>query len=241
MTSALSAGVIPAAGSGERLGAKTPKALVKVGGRTLIFRAATKLSKVVDEIVVAAPAGYEAKIARSLRKLSVPVVVITGGRTRTESVSLALGQLTPGIRYVLIHDAARAFAPISLIRKVLDSLQGGEVAVIPGLAVTDTIKIVDENEHVQTTLTRASLRAVQTPQGFDRALIDRAHEAAHSNEVVGTDDASLVEMLGVTVLMIPGHERAGKITTASDLLHHRNLKQKTIRNVKRTEFKGGKA
>ena len=240
MTSALSAGVIPAAGSGERLGAKGPKALVKVGGRTLIFRTATKLSKVVDEIVVAAPVGYEAEIAKSLRKLSVPVVVITGGRNRTESVSLALGQLTPGIRYVLIHDAARAFAPVSLIRKVLQALQGGEDAVVPALAVTDTIKIVDEQEHVQTTVRRESLRAVQTPQGFGRALIDRAHEEAHLNELIGTDDASLVEMLGATVLIIPGDERARKITTPSDLLHHRNLKQKMKHNQKRSDLKGGK-
>jgi len=241
MTSALSAGVIPAAGSGERLGAKQPKALVKVGGRTLIYRAATKLSKVVDEIVVAAPVGYEAKIAKSLRKLSVPVVVITGGRSRTESVSLALGQLTPGIRYVLIHDAARAFAPVSLIRKVLQALQGGENAVVPAIAVTDTIKIVDEHEYVQSTVIRESLRAVQTPQGFARALIDRAHEEAHLNELIGTDDASLVEMLGATVLIIPGDERARKITTASDLLHHRNMKQKIKRHVKGIDLKGGKA
>jgi 2-C-methyl-D-erythritol 4-phosphate cytidylyltransferase len=240
MTAALSAGVIPAAGSGERLGVKLPKALVKVGGCTLIYRAATKLSKVVDEIVVAAPIGYEAEIAKSLRKLSVPVVVITGGRSRTESVSLALGQLTPGIRYVLIHDAARAFAPVSLIRKVLQALQGGENAVVPALAVTDTIKIVDEHEHVQSTVIRESLRAVQTPQGFARSLIDQAHAQAHLNEVIGTDDASLVELLGATVLIIPGDERAHKITTASDLLRYRNMKQEMKRNVKRSDFKGRK-
>ena len=240
MTSALSAGVIPAAGSGERLGAKRPKALVKVGGCTLIYRAATKLSKVVDEIVVSAPIGYEAKIAKSLRKLSVPVVVITGGRSRTESVSLALGQLTPGIRYVLIHDAARAFAPVSLIRKVLQTLQSGENAVVPAIAVTDTIKIVDEHEHVQSTVIRESLRAVQTPQGFARALIDRAHAEARLNELIGTDDASLVEMLGATVLIISGDERARKITTASDLLHYRNLKRKLKRDEKRSDLKGGK-
>ena len=229
MTSALSAGVIPAAGSGERLGAKRPKALVKVGRRTLINRSATKLSKVVDEIVVAAPAGYEAEIAKSLRKLPVPVVVITGGGSRTESVSLALAHLTPDVRYVLIHDAARAFAPTSLIRSVLQALQRGEDAVVPALAVTDTIKIVDEQEHVRSTLRRESLRSVQTPQGFARELLERAHQEAILHERVGTDDASLVEAIGGTVLLIPGDERAHKITTASDLQHRRKMKWKAQR------------
>lgn len=226
MSSALSAGVIPAAGSGERLGAKKPKALVKVGRSTLVNRAATKLSKVVDEIVVAAPAGYEADVAKSLRKLTVPVVVITGGSSRTESVSLALAHLTPDVRYVLIHDAARAFAPVSLLRRVLQALREGAEAVVPALAVSDTIKIVDEHEQVKSTLARASLRAVQTPQGFSRELIERAHREAIAHERVGTDDASLVEAIGATVLLIPGDERANKITTASDLQHHRKMRRK---------------
>lgn len=226
MASALSAGVIPAAGSGERLGAKKPKALMRVGGRTLINRAATKLSEVVDEIIVAAPAGYEAKVAKSLSQLPVPVVVITGGASRTESVSLALAHLTPDVRFVLIHDAARAFAPTSLIRNVLQALQSGVDAVVPALAVTDTIKVVDEREHVRSTLRRESLRAVQTPQGFARALIEHAHQEAILHERVGTDDASLVEAIGASVLLIPGDERAHKITTASDLRRQRKMKDK---------------
>ena len=229
MSSALSAGVIPAAGSGERLGAKKPKALVKVGRRTLIDRAATRLSKVVDEIVIAAPAGYEAEVARSLRKLSVPVVVITGGASRTESVSLALAHLTPDVRYVLIHDAARAFAPVSLLRRVLKVLHEGAEAVVPALVIPDTIKIVDEHEQVRRTLARESLRAVQTPQGFSRELIERAHREAVAHGRVGTDDASLVEAIGGTVLVIPGEERAQKITTASDLARLRKMRGKGSR------------
>lgn len=226
MTSALSAGVIPAAGSGERLGAKKPKALVLVGRRTLINRAATKLSKVVDEIVVAAPAGYEADIAKSLRKLPVPVAVVTGGASRTESVSLALAQLTPEVEYVLIHDAARAFAPVSLMQEVLATLRHGAEAVVPALPVADTIKIVDEYEQVLSTPDRDSLRAVQTPQGFVRELIDRAYKQALENERVGTDDASLVEAIGGRVLVIPGDERAHKITVAADLARHQRAKRK---------------
>lgn len=222
----LSAGVIPAAGSGERLGAKKPKALVKVGRKTLIEFAATTLSKVVDEIVVAAPAGYEVEVAKSLRKLQVPVVVIAGGASRTESVSLALAHLGPDVRYVLIHDAARAFAPVSLVRRVLKALREGAQAVVPALAVSDTIKVVDEQGYVTNTLARESLRAVQTPQGFSRELIEQAHREAVVHGRVATDDASLVEAMGVAVLVIPGDDHAHKITTASDLERHRQMKRK---------------
>jgi len=230
MPTALSAGVIPAAGSGERLGANMPKALVKVGRRTLINRAATNLSKVVDEIVVAAPAGYEAEIAKSLRKLRVPVVVVTGGATRTESVSLALAHLTSNVRYVLIHDAARAFAPVSLLRRVLAALHEGADAVVPALALTDTIKVVDEYGQVKSTLARESLRAIQTPQGFSRELIERAHSQALAQERVGTDDAALVEAIGGTVMVIPGDQRAHKITIPSDLEGHRMMKRKGVKS-----------
>jgi 2-C-methyl-D-erythritol 4-phosphate cytidylyltransferase len=229
MTPSKSAGIIAAAGSGERLGTKKPKALVKVGRRTLVNRAATRLSKIVDEIVVAAPVGYEAEVAKSLRNLPVPVTVVIGGANRTESVSLALAHLSPEVRYVLIHDAARAFAPVSMMRRVLRALHKGAEAAVPALAVTDTIKIVDEQDHVRSTLSRESLRAVQTPQGFSRDLIERAHQEAIRHERIGSDDASLVEAIGGTVLLIPGDERARKITTASDLKFHLLMKRKGTR------------
>jgi len=215
-------GIIPAAGSGDRLGAGKPKALVKVGRRTLIERAARKLSRVVDEIIVAAPAGYEAKIARALMKLPVPVSVVTGGATRAESVWLAISRLDPDVRFVLIHDAARAFAPTSLHKRVLAALKDGAEAVVPGLPVVDTIKVVDDREQVTGTLQRADLRAIQTPQGFSRALIERAHGSAIERGLFGTDDAALVEALGVKVVVVEGDARAYKITTPHDLHHARN-------------------
>ena len=229
MTPSKSAGIIAAAGSGERLGSKKPKALVNVGRRTLVNRAATRLSKIVDEIVVAAPAGYEDEVAKSLRSLSVPVVVIAGGANRTASVALALAHLSPEVRYVLIHDAARAFAPVSLMRRVLRALHKGAEAVVPAIRVTDTIKIVDDDEHVTSTLPRESLRAVQTPQGFVREVIERAHKEAIRAERTGTDDAYLVEAIGGTVLIIPGDERARKITTISDVKFHRLMQRKGAR------------
>lgn len=220
--SAVSVGIIPAAGSGDRLGAGKPKALVRVGRRTLIERAAQKLSKVVDEIIIAAPTGYEAKIARVLMKLPVPVRVVTGGATRAESVRLAISRLDPEVRFVLIHDAARAFAPTSLHKRVLAALVDGAEAVVPGLSVVDTIKVVDDREQVTGTLQRADLRAIQTPQGFSRALIERAHSAAIERGLFSTDDAALVEALGVKVVVVEGDARAYKITTPDDLRHARN-------------------
>jgi 2-C-methyl-D-erythritol 4-phosphate cytidylyltransferase len=144
-------------------------------------------------------------------------------------VSLALAHLSPEVRYVLIHDAARAFAPVSMMRRVLRALHKGADAAVPALAVTDTIKIVDEHDHVRSTLARESLRAVQTPQGFSRDLIERAHQEAIRHERIGSDDASLVEAIGGTVLLIPGDERARKITTASDLKFHLLMKRKGTR------------
>jgi 2-C-methyl-D-erythritol 4-phosphate cytidylyltransferase/2-C-methyl-D-erythritol 2,4-cyclodiphosphate synthase len=101
--------------------------------------------------------------------------------------------------------------------------------VVPALEVTDTIKMVDEQQHVTQTLVRESLRAVQTPQGFSRELIVRAHVEAARHDRNGTDDASLVEAIGGVVLLIPGDERARKITTRADLKFHRLMKRKGAR------------
>ncbi|HUW77413.1 MAG TPA: 2-C-methyl-D-erythritol 4-phosphate cytidylyltransferase [Candidatus Nanopelagicaceae bacterium] len=226
MAAPKSAGIIAAAGSGQRLGTSKPKALVKVGRRTLVNRAAMRLGKIVDEIVVTAPAGYEVEMAKSLRSLHVPVTVIIGGESRTESVQLALAHLSSDIEFVLIHDAARAFAPVSMMRRILRALHKGATAVIPAIEVSDTIKSVDEKGFVVSTYDRETLRAVQTPQGFTRDLIEHAHREARSRDLLGTDDSSLVEALGEKVLVILGDERARKITTPADLKFHRLMRRK---------------
>jgi 2-C-methyl-D-erythritol 4-phosphate cytidylyltransferase/2-C-methyl-D-erythritol 2,4-cyclodiphosphate synthase len=208
--------IIPAAGSGERLGANLPKALVQIVGRTLLEHSYSRLSSIAAQIIVAAPAGFEDRF-REL--LGDGVTVVTGGSTRTQSVKLALAALNLEIEYVLVHDAARALASTDLAKRVLAALAGGDVAVIPGLAVTDTVKEIDEDSRVVGTPDRARLVAVQTPQGFDRQTLVNAHQSGAD----ATDDAALVELLGQPVRAIVGEVGAFKITHPEDIERATNL------------------
>ena len=205
-----SAAIIAGAGMGHRLGAQIPKALIQIDGVTLIERAYASLSTVVDEIVITAPAGYEEQFRAIVGESAS---VITGGVLRSDSVNLALKSLSPSTKYVLVHDAARALATPELASRVLHELQSGESAVIPALSVIDTIKEVDRDGYVRNTPDRSSLRAVQTPQGFAVEVLKRAHEASQD----ATDDAALVEALGIKVKTIPGEARAMKITNPEDI------------------------
>ena len=202
--------IIPAGGSGERLGAKIPKALVQLAGKTLIEHAVAQMAPVANQIIVAAPAGYEDQFQDLLGS---EVTVVTGGLTRTLSVKKALAHVDKSNEFILVHDAARALASTDLALRVIDSLRAGEKAVIPGLPVVDTIKRVDGDNYVTKTPTRSKLRAIQTPQGFLRKVLVKAHGSA--DDV--TDDAGLVEERGVDVKVILGEDRALKITTKSDL------------------------
>ncbi|HZQ33065.1 MAG TPA: 2-C-methyl-D-erythritol 4-phosphate cytidylyltransferase [Mycobacterium sp.] len=209
--------VVPAAGSGERLGAGRPKAFVHVGGVTLLERTLAGLhdSGAVDAVVVAVPADRidEAKLI-----LSGAATVVAGGSTRTESVRRALAAVGQP-ELVLVHDAARALTPPSLIVRVVDALRAGHRAVVPVLPVADTIKAVDANGVVLGTPDRAGLRAVQTPQGFRTDVLLTAYDRAESaNDVTATDDASMVESIGTQVHVVDGDPLAFKITTALDLL-----------------------
>jgi 2-C-methyl-D-erythritol 4-phosphate cytidylyltransferase/2-C-methyl-D-erythritol 2,4-cyclodiphosphate synthase len=215
-----SAAIIAGAGMGHRLGADIPKALIQLDGITLVERAFAALSKVVDEIVITAPAGYEEQFRQIVGESAK---VITGGVLRSDSVNLALNALSPSIKYVLVHDAARALASSDLASRVLQELESGTSAVIPVLNVVDTIKEVDRDGYVRSTPDRAALRAVQTPQGFEVSVLRRAHEASAD----ATDDAALVEAIGIKVKTILGEARAMKITNPEDLAvavtHLRNL------------------
>lgn len=205
-----SAAIIAGAGMGHRLGAEIPKALIHIDGVTLVERAFASLSTVVDEIVITAPAGYEEQF-RAI--VGDSAKVITGGVLRSDSVNLALKSLSPSIKNVLVHDAARALATSDLASRVLSELEKGEAAVIPALNVIDTIKEVDRDGYVRNTPDRSILKAIQTPQGFSVDVLKRAHEASQD----ATDDAALVEALGIKVKTIAGEARAVKITNPEDI------------------------
>ena len=205
--------VVTAAGSGERLGAGMPKAFVELGGRIMLEHAVDGLlaSGVIDEVVVAVPAD---RVDKTALLLDGRATVVEGGRERHESVRRALAAVGDP-EFILVHDAARPLTPVESIRRVVAALRAGMRAVIPVLPVADTIKAVDANGVVLGTPERAGLRAVQTPQGFEAALLRSAYE--HSGSFVGTDDASLVEHLGTPVQTVAGDPLAFKITTALDL------------------------
>ena len=204
------AAIIAAAGMGHRLGADLPKSLVKLLDKTLVEHAVTNLSPVCQLIIVTAPKGYEAQYSQILGD---QVSVITGGVLRSDSIRLAISKIPANYEYVLVHDAARALASTTLASSVLNQLIKGEQAVIPALDVIDTIKEVDNNGYVRNTLNRASLKAIQTPQGFSRSVLERAHQASED----ATDDAALVEALGIAVKVVAGEQCALKITTPSDI------------------------
>jgi 2-C-methyl-D-erythritol 4-phosphate cytidylyltransferase len=199
-------GIVAAAGSGLRLGADLPKALVPLAGRPLVCWAVEALrAGGVAEIVVAVPAADRAAFASVL---GPEAVLVQGGTTRTASVRAALRAAGPDADVVLVHDAARPLTPPDLVARVLSALAGGARAVVPVLPVVDTVVAVDDDGAVSGTVARAQLRRVQTPQGFDRGTLVAAEL---------TDDASVVRAAGVQVTTVPGDERAAKVTVAHDL------------------------
>lgn len=146
-------------------------------------------------------------------------IVVLGGATRAESVRSGLEAVPVDAEVIVVHDAARPLAPRALFAAVLEALQAeGVVGAVPGLAPSDTIKVVDENMDVANTLQRDSLVAVQTPQAFRADVLRAAHaRAANSPDAVATDDAMLVETSGGRVHVVPGDPGNLKITTSDDL------------------------
>ncbi|KRE44080.1 2-C-methyl-D-erythritol 4-phosphate cytidylyltransferase [Knoellia sp. Soil729] len=211
--------MLVAAGQGTRLGATQPKAFVRVAGSTVIEHAVSRAFQAADitQIIIVAPASHlrEAGALVSSHARADDISVVAGGVERTHSVSAGLAALRANIEVVLVHDAARCLAPASLFDRLVAAVRDGRDAVVPGLPVTDTIKQVDGDGRVVATPDRSSLRAIQTPQAFRRAVLTRAHGSGAE----ATDDAALVELLGVTVEVLEGDELAFKITTAADLAH----------------------
>ena len=210
--------IVPAAGSGERLGAGVPKALAPLAGEPILAHAVRALvaDPRVGLLILAAPDGLEHDMAdvAAAQAGTVSVVAVTGGATRAESVARALAVVPTDFPVVLVHDAARCLVPVEVVAAVIDAVMAGADAVVPGLAVVDTIRELAADGSSRT-IDRSALRAVQTPQGFGIDVLRRAHAAGDSG---ATDDAGMVEALGLSVLLAPGDPRAFKVTTGQDLL-----------------------
>ena len=225
--------VLTAAGSGTRLGCGMPKALVPVAGRPLLEWALKGLPS-CDFVVVNAPSAQLDRFQSVVSGFDFPTLVIPGGSSRQGSVAAALRALINAVGpardddLVLVHDAARPFTPSAVFDRVVAALRDGHRAVVPALAVTDTIKVVAPRtrpdasvEIVTTTPNRATLRAVQTPQGFYlhelAALHERFAERAIAESTAFSDDAALYEAANQPVVTVVGDYAAYKITTPADL------------------------
>lgn len=217
----LAAALIVAAGSGERLGAGGPKALVPVAGRPMYeysldaFRAASTIGR----IVVAVPPGRTADFQAALDPAGGESLV-DGGSARSLSVANALAELDAGqveCDIVAVHDAARPVVDPELIDEAVELLAGSPEAdaVIAAAPVTDTVKRVGAGGRVEQTLDRSELRAVQTPQVFRRSALVRA--IAEGDAENATDDASLIEEAGGSVVVIESPSFNIKVTVPEDL------------------------
>ncbi|AGL21347.1 2-C-methyl-D-erythritol 4-phosphate cytidylyltransferase [Actinoplanes sp. N902-109] len=208
--------LVPAAGSGVRLGPGAPKALRPLAGEPLLVHAVRRVAAApsVRLIVVAAPAA-EVPAVRELLAPIAPVTVVPGGAQRQDSVAAALAAVPAEVPIVLVHDAARALTPPELVESVAAAVRSGHPAVIPALPVVDTVKEVDAAGTVLGTVDRSVLRSVQTPQGFRHDVLAAAHRAGLDSH---TDDAGMVEKAGLPVLCVPGSELALKITRPLDLV-----------------------
>ena len=211
------AAILLAAGSGKRIGATRPKAFLPIGERPMlsVAAAAAAASPRIGALVVAAPPGYEDEARSSVEGLSLPTTVLTGGRTRQASVRAALSALAPDAEVVVVHDAARPFAPPDLFTEVIRAVEAGADGAIPVVPVTDTVKRLD-GIRVVDTIDRTELANAQTPQAFRVRALRAAHEWAATDGADATDDAALLERTA-TVVAVVGDPMNFKITTLLDL------------------------
>jgi 2-C-methyl-D-erythritol 4-phosphate cytidylyltransferase/2-C-methyl-D-erythritol 2,4-cyclodiphosphate synthase len=222
--------MVVAAGSGTRLGAGRPKAFVELAGSSILERCLDGVftSAGPAQVVVVAPSAQLDEARQIAAAADLPVTVVVGGASRQESVAAGLAVLEPGIRIVLVHDAARALTPGELFDRVAGAVRASGHGVIPSLPVTDTIKRVGARDAVVETVDRSDLVHVQTPQGFPREQLVAAYAAANREY---TDDAALYAAAGNPVDSVPGEAHAFKITTPWDLRRAEHL----LRPVDRTD------
>ena len=215
--------VIVAAGSGERLGAGRPKALVELAGRPMYEWSLRALAgcPAVDQVVLAAPPGHEPEFSAGQPwRPDLPFEVVAGGASRSESVARASSVATGEL--ILVHDAARPLVTPELAGRLIEELavDPGRAAVIAAAPVADTIKRAEPEAEpliVRETLERRGLWAVQTPQVF-RADLLREALAGAEQLAAATDDAMLIELLGHQVRILPWSEPNLKVTTSADLV-----------------------
>lgn len=209
--------VVTAAGSGRRMGTPLPKQFLKIGGKTVLEKAVEpfEASEHVDEIIVVGSSEFLELCTGLCCQFSKFSRAVAGGKERQDSVRNALNLVEDG--YVLIHDGARPYVDMETIMRVLEAAAGTGAAVA-AVPVKDTVRQTRGGDNTDSiTLPRDRLYSVQTPQGFDVALIREAYAAAEAEGFLGTDDGGLAERAGHPVTIVEGSYRNIKITTQEDL------------------------
>ncbi len=210
--------VIVAAGASTRAGGSELKQFRWIAGKPMLLHSLQTFMAHprVIAVVCVLPGRYGGDPPPWIFQCDVDRLLISvGGRTRTESVSSGLDDLVDEATIVLVHDAARPFVDVATIDRVIAGVDQGR-ATIAGLPVVDTLKDVDDAAQVVRTVDRTRLWRAQTPQGFTRETIVRAHREARARRLTATDDAALCEALGIPVGVVRGDERAMKITEEAD-------------------------
>ena len=191
--------IVVAAGSGARFGG--PKQFEQLAGQRVIDRAVSVAESVSEGVVVVVPQGEESTISAA--------AVVAGGATRADSVRRGLAAVPADAEIILVHDGARPLASPELYRRIIEAVESGAEGVVPGVAVTDTIRQLGGGA-----LDRSQLVAVQTPQGFVADVLRSAHESGAD----ATDDASLAEAIGAAISIVEGDVTNIKITDPHDVL-----------------------
>jgi 2-C-methyl-D-erythritol 4-phosphate cytidylyltransferase len=205
------------AGLGSRFGSDLPKQFQNLRGKPVYLRALEPFLELIAEAVIVIPESWQRRVSDQIQLLPyrTKLQLEIGGAFRQESVARGLARLDPGLRYVLVHDAARPYVSTSLISSVLDAAKRYG-ACIPVLPVCDTVKEIRAGVVVNT-LQRNSIGLSQTPQGFEASLLRRAFEKAKALGFRGTDEAALVERLGESVHIVEGSGQNIKVTWPDDL------------------------
>ena len=227
------AAIIPAAGSGSRMGTDVPKQFLELNGVSILIQTVDRFLQVSDirYIAIALPAAYRPAAQQAFQMYFSQdqyqrLLLVTGGATRQESVLAGLHALPPETKFVLVHDGARPFVSYSLIEQCLQAVMRNGAAIL-AIPVRDTIKQVNSSGEIVGTVDRSHLWQAQTPQGAAVDLLCKAYDIARRDGFEGTDEASLLENAGIPVHVVEGSEENIKITRPDDLKLATNINKES--------------